>query len=83
MQGLGVGPRHDLSHALDVAARRLDQSAQIVLGLAQHAARPKTEQRGIGPGERQEPSPKLLEESWGIESLLRVTGLSGVGTTSR
>ena len=83
MQSLGVGARHDLSHSLDVASSRLDQSTQIALGLAQHVARMKTKQWGVAPGEGQEPSPKLLEGSWGIESLLWLTVLSGVDTTSR
>ncbi len=75
MQGLGVGARYHLSHTLGVAPSRLDQTPQIALGLLQHVARTKTKQRGEAPGEGQEPSPKPLEGSWGIESLLRLTVL--------
>lgn len=75
MQRLGVGARYHLSHALGVAPSRLDQATQVALGLPQHVARAKTKQRGKTPGEGQEPSPKPLEGSWGIESLLRLTVL--------
>ena len=75
MQGLGVGARHHLGHALDVAPSGLDQTAQIALGLAQHVTRTKAKQRGEAPGEGQELSPKPLEGGWGIESLLWFTVL--------
>lgn len=77
MQRLGVGPRNDFSHPLDVASGSLQQSAQVVPGLMGHVASPQAKEKREFLVEFQESRCQLLQGSWSMSFLLPLTVLLG------
>jgi hypothetical protein len=75
MQRLCVSARHHLRYPLDVPLRGLHQTAQIGSCLHVHVSGPEAKKKRKSLLKSQESRSQLLQESWGMASLLPTTVL--------